>query len=352
MWQRPPIRVLVVDDSLSARNAITSILASDSRIVIAGEAVNGLEALALVSSLQPDVVTMDLEMPVMGGLEAIDRIMAQHPVPILVVTSVTGVRTAFDAMTRGAMDVIVKPGADAASRTELVKRVKLLAQMNLHTHPSIQAVRPDSDPGAARVRQEGVDVRTRPDPAVVAIAASTGGPQAIQAILSRLPEDFPLPIVVAQHMALGFTKGMADWLDGGATLRVAEARHGDRLRPGTVYLNPAEASMTVTPQHILHLEAPPSSQIHHPSCDFLLKSVAKAFGGRAVAAILSGMGSDGAAGMRAIKAAGGLTLAQDAESSVVFGMNRAAVEVGCIDKVLPLGDIPGELVRQAGSGRG
>ena len=352
MLQRPPIRVLVVDDSLSARKAITTILASDPRIVIAGEAVNGLEALALVASLQPDVVTMDLEMPVMGGLEAIDRIMAQHPVPILVVTSVTGVRTAFDAMTRGAMDMVAKPGADAASRTELVKRVKLLAQMNLHTHPSIKPDPSGPAPGVVRAPQNGAEGRDRPAPAIVAIAASTGGPQAIQAILAQLPADFPLPIVVAQHMALGFTKGMADWLDGGTALRVAEARHGDHLRPGTVYLNPAEASMTVTPQHILHLEAPPSSQIHHPSCDFLLKSVAKAFGGRAMAAILSGMGSDGAAGMRAIRAAGGLTLAQDAESSVVFGMNRAAVEAGCIDKVLPLGELPGELIRQAGSGRG
>ncbi len=350
MLQRPPIRVLVVDDSLSARKAITTILASDPRIVIAGEAVNGLEALTLVASLQPDVVTMDLEMPVLGGLEAIDRIMAQHPVPILVVTSATGVRTAFDAMTRGAMDVVVKPGADSASRAELVKRVKLLAQMNLHTHPSVKPLPPD--PGAVRAPQDGAEGRDRPAPAIVAIAASTGGPQAIQAILAQLPADFPLPIVVAQHMALGFTKGMADWLDGGTALRVAEARHGDRLSPGIVYLNPAEASMTVTPQHILHLEAPPPGQIHHPSCDFLLKSVAKAFGGRAMAAILSGMGSDGAAGMRAIRAAGGLTLAQDAESSVVFGMNRAAVEAGCIDKVLPLGELPGELIRQAVSGRG
>lgn len=350
MLQRPPIRVLVVDDSLSARKAITSILASDPRIVIAGEAVNGLEALTLVASLQPDVVTMDLEMPVMGGLEAIDRIMAEHPVPILVVTSATGVRTAFDAMTRGAMDVVVKPGADAASRAELAKRVKLLAQMNLNTHPSVKVV--PAGPGAVRAQRDGAGGRDRPAPEIVAIAASTGGPQAIQAILSQLPGTFPLPIVVAQHMALGFTKGMADWLDGGTALHVAEARHGDRLSPGIVYLNPAEASMTVTPQHILHLEAPPPSQIHHPSCDFLLKAVAKAFGGRAMAAILSGMGNDGAAGMRAIKAAGGLTLAQDAESSVVFGMNRAAVEAGCIDKVLSLNDLPGELVRQAGSGRG
>ena len=352
MLQRPPIRVLVVDDSHSARKAITAILASDPRIVIAGEAVNGLEALALVASLQPDVVTMDLEMPVLGGLEAIDRIMAEHPVPILVVTSATGVRTAFDAMTRGAMDVVAKPGPDAASRAELAKRVKLLAQMNLHTHPSVKVVPSGPDPGVASAGQEGEGGVERLAPAIVAIAASTGGPQAIQAILSKLPGDFPLPIVVAQHMALGFTKGMADWLDGGTALHVAEARHGDRLSPGTVYLNPAEASMTVTPQHILHLETPPSGQIHHPSCDFLLKSVAKAFGRRVMAAILSGMGSDGAAGMRAIKAAGGLTLAQDAESSVVFGMNRAAVEAGCIDKVLSLGDLPGELVRRAGSGRG
>jgi len=340
------IRVLLVDDSDLVREMIRAILESEPGIVVVGEALNGVEAIAKAASLKPDIITMDIEMPVMGGLEAIERIIAAHPVPILVVTAQSGVRTAFAAMSKGALDVIEKPDISPENVQTLITKIRYLAKVNVAAHLRIMGNRDKTRRESGVVVQPGSS-KTK----IVAIAASTGGPQAIHTILSRLPAAFPAPIVITQHIAEGFTQGMVEWLNGGTPLAVVMAGNGMRLASGHVYVNPAEHSMMITPQGMILLGDRDAGQIYRPSCNTLLTSVAAAYRQGGVGLIMSGMGDDGVAGMQAIKMAGGVTLAQDANSSVVFGMNRVAVERGFIDKVVPLATIPDELMQLAGDSR-
>lgn len=344
------IRVLVVDDSALVREMISAILVSEPGISIAGEAANGAEAVAKAASLRPDLITMDIEMPVMGGLEAIERIMAGHPAPILVITSLTGVRTAFAAVSKGALDVIEKPDIELKGRQSLIKKVKLLSRVDMAAHMASKRMRLGASPAGDAMDRSFPDAKhaSVAGGRVMAIASSTGGPQAIQAILSRLPADFPAPVVIAQHIAKGFTRGMAEWLESSTRLKVREAGNGDTIAAGYVHINPAEFSMRITRQGTIVLGEPESRGGYCPCCDTLLRSVAESFRERAFGLILSGMGDDGCEGMSAIKNAGGTTLAQDEHSSVIYGMNRLAVERGCIDRVVPLADIPAEVMRLAG----
>jgi len=340
------IRVLIVDDSVLVREMIRDILESEADIVVVGEASNGEEAITGVISLKPDIVTMDIEMPVMGGLEAIERIMAEHPVPILVVTALTGVRTAFSAVSKGALDVIEKPDISPENVRGLIKKIRVLANVDVTSH--LLGLKRQSEgmnaTGAAPIKK-GFD---SPMVGIIAIAASTGGPQAIHNILSHLPAGFSLPIVITQHIAEGFTHGMVDWLKTATPLTVRVASNGDVLTAGNVYVNPAENSMRVTGHGMIILGDRDIHQIYNPSCNTLLDSVATAYRERAIGLIMSGMGDDGVTGMGAIRNAGGTTLAQDAGSSVIFGMNRIAVDKGFIQKVVPLGNIPAELMHLAG----
>ena len=338
------IRVLVVDDSELVRDMIRAILESEPGIVIAGEAADGAEAVTKVVSLRPDIVTMDIEMPVMGGLEAIERIIAEHPVPILVVTALTGVRTAFAAVSKGALDVIEKPDISLENMRNLIRKIKVLSSVDVSAHQLAMSGRSRS------AHMSGATIRKDfSKGGVVAIAASTGGPQAIHSILTRLPATFPLPIVVTQHIADGFTQGMVDWLNAVTPLTVRVAGNGDILAAGHVYINPAEHSMRITEQGMIILGDREVHKVYHPSCNTLLSSVATAYRERGIGLIMSGMGDDGVIGMKAIRKAGGSTIAQDAASSVIFGMNRLAVECGCIDRVVPLADIPADLMQRAGN---
>jgi two-component system chemotaxis response regulator CheB len=334
------IRVLVVDDSPLIRDLIAEILTSEPGIEIIGTASNGQEAVSKVSLLKPNLITMDIEMPVMDGFEAIECIMRENPTPILVVTAMGGVRTAFSAVSKGALDVVEKPDISIASSNSLINKVRMLAGVDITAHLAVRSGNTGAGAGQLTVRRKSVAKGK-----IVAIASSTGGPKALQAILSQLPADFPAPIVVAQHIADGFTQGMAEWLGGNSPFMVRVARNGDHLSPGVVHVNPAEFSMQVTRQGMVILNERIEREKYHPSCDALLRSVADAYREEAVGLILSGMGDDGVDGMRAIRAAGGVTLAQDAESSVVYGMNRLAVEQGHIGWVLALDEIPSELGR-------
>ncbi|MHB8122919.1 MAG: chemotaxis-specific protein-glutamate methyltransferase CheB [Desulfuromonadaceae bacterium] len=338
------VRVLLVDDSRLVRDMIRSILESEPGIVVVGEAANGVEAIAKVASLQPDIVTMDIEMPIMGGLEAIEKIIARHPVPILVVTALTGIRTAFAAVSKGALDVIEKPDIGPENVRNFVKKIRTLAKVNVSAH--LLTMRGQS--GTSGLCRRVIMANGSSRVAVVAIAASTGGPQAINTILKQLPANFPAPIVVAQHIAEGFTEGMVDWLNLATPLNVKVAEDGDQLAAGSVYVNPAEHSMVITGQGTVVLGPGDARQVYHPSCNTLLSSLAAAYGKGVLGLIMSGMGDDGVLGMEAIRKGGGTTLAQDAGSSVIFGMNRLAVERGCIDRVLSLGEIPAELIQRAG----
>lgn len=330
------IRVLVVDDSRPMRDAIRHILSKEEGIVVAGEAADGAEAVARVRGLKPDVVTMDIEMPVMDGLEAIERITAEHPVPILALTSLTGVQTAFAAVSRGALDVMEKPEMRALPQ-KLVQKIRLLANVDVRAHREAM-VRGTGGHHARAHRPKGQGK------GIVAIAASTGGPQAIQHILAQLPQAFPVPIVMTQHIGDGFSLGMADWLSTTTGITVTQPANGERLLPGHAYLNPPHHAMRVTGQGVILLGERDPRLVYNPSCDTMLKAVAEAYGERSVAVILTGMGDDGVLGMDAVRKAGGVTLAQDAKSSAIFGMNGLAVERGCIDRILPLDEIADELM--------
>lgn len=346
MWKsKREIQVLVVDDSRTMRGVMRAILESEPGITVVGEAAGGMEAIARVLELKPDIVTMDLDMPVLGGLEAIERIIAQHPVPILAVTALAGVHAAFAAVSRGALDVMEKKDIGPENAQKLLQKIRLLANVDVNAH----YVAIGRQKGAPPVKGG----TPRPQPAggrVVAIAASTGGPQAIQYILSQLTATFPAPIVITQHIAEGFTRGMVDWLNCTTPLTVVVAGHGDLLTAGHVYVNPAEHAMRVTSQGRVMLAERDTRLLYNPSCNTLLDAVAAAYRERGVGLILSGMGDDGVLGMQSIRKAGGVTIAQDAKSSLIFGMNGVAVERGFIDRLLPLSDIPAELLVRVTAG--
>ncbi|MGC2061373.1 MAG: chemotaxis-specific protein-glutamate methyltransferase CheB [Thermodesulfovibrionales bacterium] len=334
-------RVLIVDDSALARDLIRAIVALDPEMEVVGEASNGLEAVERVKSLRPDIVTMDIEMPVMDGLQAIEQIMAKNAVPILVVTTRSDAKTAYTAISKGALDLVMKPDVTTEAAHEFVAKLKLMSQVRVVPH--IAGRRAHMHPIAAETPVFHGDMSDR----IVAIASSTGGPDALSIILSRLPEKFPVPIVIAQHISDGFVSGMVGWLKPLSRVALKVASNGEYLRPGTAYVCPPESHMRVDCSKKIIYVARQVKDIYRPSCDVLLSSVAESFGKKAIGVILTGMGSDGVAGMKRIREAGGRTIAQDEQTSIIFGMPRLAIESGCIDAVLPLEAISSEIARAA-----
>jgi two-component system chemotaxis response regulator CheB len=316
---RAKIRVLIVDDSALARDLLRSFLQSDSEIEVVGEAKNGAEAVRLCGELKPNIVTMDLEMPVMGGIEAITEIMATRAVPILVVSSVADAQQACVAVANGALDVVAKPECDANSAAEFIAKVKLLSGVAVITHIRSRYAK-TAEPAGATITP-------------------------LAFILQKLPADFRWPILVAQHIADGFADGMAKWLSGISPLPVRLAQEGEAITPGTVYISPSEANLAVTAQHRLTLLPRLPGEIYHPTCDVLFESAAKIYGRRVMGIILTGMGRDGANGLLKIRQAGGNTLAQDEASSIIFGMNKVAIDLGGAASVLPLDEIPQAMCR-------
>ncbi len=361
------IRVLIADDSSFARSLLRAILEAHTGIVVAGEASNGQQALELAESLRPDVITMDLEMPRMGGLEAIEAIMCSRAVPILVVSSAADAQQALEAIALGAIEVVPKPDTSLEAAAHLASRVRLLAGVSvitrprrrdaLPTAPALAALSAATEPVVlpAAVGQPATGANGVGFAGVLAIASSTGGPQALAQILPQLPASFAWPVVVAQHISDGFAQGMVDWLASISTLPVHLMQDGQLLQPGHIYIAPSEYNAQLTPQGLIRLLPSHPTDLYHPSCDMLLQSVAAIFSPHCIGLILSGMGHDGPAGIAAIRARGGFTLAQDEASSVVYGMNRCAVEQGAVRQVLPLAEIAprlGALVRYGWSGFG
>jgi two-component system chemotaxis response regulator CheB len=346
------VRVVVADDSLVAREMLSQILSSDPKIEVVGEARDGAEAVELVTQLKPDLVTMDIHMPKMDGLEATERIMAFSPTPILVVSSSVygeGTGRAFDALTLGALEVIKKPEpkdwADLERiGRELLRKVKILANVRVITH-----VRGRRDHHDYRVKPAASDGSKR---STVAIGSSTGGPSALLSVFETLPTSFSAPILVAQHIAEGFIPGLVEWLNAACAVRVVQAQAGMIPEPGTVYLAPTGRNLVLAGM-TLRLDAPRAEQLYVPSADTLFESVAKACGSHAVGVLLTGMGADGARGLKQLHDVGAATIAQDEETSTVFGMPKAAIELGAADRVLALNEIAGaisELVSPAPSG--
>jgi len=334
------IRVLVADDSLVARELIAKVLGRDPQIEVVGKAKNGKETVELVSLLKPDLVTMDLRMPVMDGFGAIEQIMAWNPTPILVVTATSFQRKreiVFDALSMGALDMVEKPSLEgdlSGVGDLLIQKVKMLSQVPVVTHLRGKRKKP------LRL-EEPVGGGFK----LVAIGASTGGPRALRQILSLLPADLPAGIVIVQHITKGFVPGLVEWLNRGCKIRVKEAIEGEKVAPGLALISPEGQHLEVMGERRIRLSEDPPVEGHRPSADILLSSVAQVYGPDAIGVLLTGMGSDGAKGMKLIKDLGGQTIAQDEGSCVVFGMPKVAIEMGVVDKVVPLDSIAREIIR-------
>jgi two-component system chemotaxis response regulator CheB len=340
------IRVVVVDDSPFVRQALTRMLRAAGDIQVVGTAVDGQDGLEKVCALRPDVVTLDVKMPRMGGLEALGRIMAECPTPVLLLSSLTsdGGEVTLRGLELGAMDFVDKGSVqghmDLLSLSgELVAKVRALAAV-----PRERLLRP---PSAAPAGPSPVPHRSAERADVVAIGTSTGGPPALQAIIPRLPAGFGAPLLIVQHMPAGFTRSLAERLDQRSRIRVREAEDGEPLRPGVALVAPAGRHMKVKRRggeaHVW-LDDEPRGALHRPSIDVLMASVAKAYGRRSLAVLLTGMGSDGVEGLRAIRAAGGRTLAESEDSAVIFGMPKAAIEAGVVDQAVALPRIADEIL--------
>lgn len=333
-----PIRVLVVDDSATMRQLILDLLAQDDGIEIVAQAANGLEALHLAAKFNPDLITMDLEMPELGGMQAIEILMSTRPVPILVLSDQVSAQSAMAAVAMGALEVLDK--SPEVLSQNLCRRVRLLAGVPVVRHIRAGLNFEERLGGAApqeEIQDKGISG------ALIGIASSTGGPQALEMLMRALPADFPAPILIAQHMAEGFSQGLVDWLNSLSPLDICLAESGQRPAPGQVFIAPSEYHLIIETSGQLTLLKPEARDIYHPSCDCLLGSLARVAGRKAIGIILTGMGRDGVRGIADIKAAGGLTLAQDEATSVIFGMNRLAIESGQVDKVLPITDMAREM---------
>lgn len=341
------VRVVMVDDSQLARDVLRDILTHDGDIEIVGEATNGQEAIEMARQLAPQLITMDLNMPVMDGLSAIEEIMHTKGVPILVISDRSDAETAYQALEVGALEVLPKPTLDSEDAERLRARVRLLSGVAVITR--LRRRPPPSPPLTEFPVASPCPAATRHYQRIVAIACSTGGPQALARLLSKLPQNFPAPIMIAQHISPGFIEGMATWLGTLCALPVSVAKEGERIAPGHIYLSPSESNLCVTPQHRFRLLPSSQDALYRPSCDVLLHSAASVYGPDTIGVILTGMGRDGVRGLRAIQLAGGTTLAQDEASSVIYGMNQEAVNAGVIQKVVALSDLPEQLLRDVGS---
>jgi two-component system chemotaxis response regulator CheB len=338
------VRVLVAEDSLTVRELLVEILRSDPGIEVVGQAKDGAEAVALAERLRPDIITMDIHMPVMDGLEATKEIMVRQPTPIVVVSSSTSkpdVQRSFDAMRAGALLLLEKPEDPRSPlfesrRERLVAMIKAMADVKVVRRRAPGAVRRPA-PLAGRPPTKRIEV--------VVVAASTGGPAALQRLLGALPRDLEVPVLVVQHIAVGFVGGLADWLGGSCHLHVKVAEQGETLAPRTVYFAPDDRHMGVASGGRIDMSHADPVGGHRPSADHLFAAAAAAYGAGALGVVLTGMGRDGAQGALGIKDAGGWVLAQDEATSVVYGMNGEATRAGGVDEVLPLEQLAPTIVR-------
>jgi len=347
------IKVLIVDDSAFMRMALARMLAHDPRLWVVGSAANGTEALQKIVTLDPDVVTLDVEMPGPDGLATLRCIMALLPRPVIMVSSVTEQQAeiTFNALAAGAFDYVPKQLASSSLDIhhigeELVAKIKAAAE-SWHSRCRLGFLR--KPPRAAVLPTPEV---SHSAPAIMALGVSTGGPKALEEMLPILPVDFPVPILIVQHMPAGFTAPFAKRLNSICAVSVCEASHGEVIRPGVIYLAPAGFHMTVNhrgnSRMLISLSGKAEDQVYIPSVDVMMQSVAAAFHSHAMGIIMTGMGSDGAQGMKAIHGEGGLTVGQDEASCAVYGMPRVCAEKGILDRVVPLSQIPHEILQATG----
>ena len=346
-------RVLVVDDAMLIRRMVTDVLAADPAIEVVGEAPNGKVALQKISQVTPDLVTLDVEMPEMNGLQTLKAIRKTHPrLPVIMFSAVTerGAADTLEALHYGASDYVTKPAgmagkelAQARIREDLVPKIKSLCRVV----PGAQVIKSKGTraPDAFTLRALGPSITAD----IVAVSLSTGGPAAMNEIVSKLPADFRAPMVVVPHMAPMFTRFFTERLAAQTRLKVVEAADGDTVAPGVIYVAPGDFHVTARRDNgatLLSLTQEPPLHGHRPAADFLFDSIADAYGSRALGLMLTGMGQDGVKGCEAITAAGGRVIVQDEASSVVWEMAGLVAKAGLADAVLPLADIAVELTRR------
>jgi two-component system chemotaxis response regulator CheB len=336
------IRVLIVDDSAVVRKVLTEQLSKFSDIEVVGSAADPYIAREKIVALEPDVLTLDLEMPRMDGLSFLEKLMRHHPLPVIVVSSLTpeNSATSLRALELGAVDVIAKPGSQFSVpdvERRLVQAIRGAAGAK---------VRRARDPHEAPPEAPPLNATLRTSNQILAIGASTGGTQALETVLRGLPANCP-PTLVVQHMPVGFTASFAARLDTFCAMSVREAREGDRVVPGLVLIAPGNRHMLLKrsgAEYSARIKDGPAVHFQRPSVDVLFESVAKNAGKNALGVILTGMGADGAKGLLEMRQAGARTFAQDEESCVVFGMPREAIKLGAADKILPLERIASEII--------
>jgi len=355
-----PIRVLVVDDSAFMRKVLTELLQSDPLITVVATARDGQDGVQKVLELQPDVVTLDIEMPRLDGFGTLREIMARRPTPVVMVSSHTreGAEATIRALALGAVDFVAKPSGSISlnmhvARDELVAKVKAAASATPRVRmaaPSAPAVSPKEKMRALAGLRHQAAAGDKPPRRLVVIGCSTGGPGALHQIIPRLPADLPAGVLVVQHMPPGFTRSLAQRLDELSPIAVKEAQAGDRVRAGQVLVAPGGYHMTVDADGRIGLDQGPPVHGVRPAVDVTFDSVLPVWKERLVGVILTGMGYDGAKGMARLKKAGGWTIVEDASTCVVYGMPRVVVEMGAAQEVLPVHSIAEAITRAVGEG--
>lgn len=352
------IRVLVVDDSAFMRTVISDIINRSQDLTVIGTARDGIDALAKINQMDPDVVTMDVEMPQMDGLSALDKIMREHPVPVVMLSSLTkkGAEQTVKALQLGAVDFIAKPAGRfspdiAQIKDDILEKIRVAAGAKKKLQNLISSIPEPKiinlDKPVSKVVPSGSKLNQ-----LVLIGTSTGGPKALYQVLPRFPASINAGILVVQHMPPGFTKSLAERLDTLSQIRVKEAEHGERIMSGTAYIAPGDYHMKVVAQSFggtreltVNLDKSPPRGALRPAADVMLESVAEEFWSRMVCVIMTGMGHDGAAALPALKQKGAQIIAEDQSTCIVYGMPKAAVETGLVDRVVPLPEIHREVMK-------
>ncbi|MDF2689714.1 MAG: chemotaxis response regulator protein-glutamate methylesterase [Microvirga sp.] len=342
------VRVMVVEDSLVVRQLLVHIIASDPRLVVAAAVSSAEEALREIGRVRPDVISMDIRLPGMDGLEATRRIMAEHPTPIVVIASSiedSSLKISMNALRAGALTVVEKPvglSSDgyAAIASTICTQLYIMSQVPVVRQRSFV---PWREAGAPRREPEWSAMR----PSIMGIAASTGGPPALAKVLGALPPDFPMPILLVQHMGAPFMEGFASWLNGLVSLEVRLAQDQEIPKPGQVYVAPGDRHLLLSSAGTLKLSAEPPLGNQRPSATMLFQSMAHSLGRRGLGVILTGMGEDGAQGLVELRQAGGYAVAEDESTAVVYGMPAAAARMGGVNVSLPLDLIAPRVLRLA-----
>lgn len=341
------IKILIVDDSAFMRKLLSDLFSAEPDFIVIDTARNGVDAVEKVKKLKPDLITMDIEMPIMDGIKALEIIMKEAPTPVLMISSLTrdGAEATLAALELGAVDFVAKSAGILSNITNIGSDILAKSRAAVHVKVSQLIQKPK---GPLFVKSVLPPRITGSDERILAIGTSTGGPRALQEVITKLPGNLPCGVVIVQHMPPGFTKSLSERLDSLSALTVKEAEHNDVICPGLVLIAPGNYHMIIEREgnkKVVKLDQNAPIGGHRPAVDPMFESVAKVYGKGTIGVILTGMGHDGAKGLKAIKQQHGYTIAEDQSTAVVFGMPKAAIELGVVDKVAPISAIAAEIVK-------